>query len=301
LARKDLHAVIGILAGAGTVLALVAYRNRSAGNRIVSERHAKGESDHGVSDAGAERTAQQISTELDVVNGVTFICRILLTGTLLSGIIIWARLLNRGGAVPVADGSVNVPANYAWILFVVLTLGHRIYARHLVKSILAFWESAAGGPSGAQRVLEQIRSTPNMFVFGMVPRVRRKPGTNIYIMERSDPSTVFSYFALICFVVAMLPWYVTSSGSLQWATGWALWLPTAAALILSYLNWRYGGYWFIALSQLSLKKDEAELLSTLKRLKETEQQRKNPRFARPSSNLEDKSVSSISRRDPSCM
>jgi hypothetical protein len=224
-------------------------------------------------DRAADQTTYNRPQNLDgreIVSGVTFICRILLIGTVLSGIIIWARLLNRGGAVPVADGSVNVPANYAWILFVVLTIGHGIYSRHLVNLILAFWE-ASDSPDAGRRIFNEIKSTPNMFVFGLIPRVRRRPGTNIYIMERSDPSSVFSHFAAIAFLAAMLPWYVTASGSLRWAAGLALWLPVSVALILIYLNWKLASSWTIVLSQLTLEKPDARLLTAMREHREAVQ------------------------------
>lgn len=166
------------------------------------------------------------STEREIVNGVAFICRILLVGLLLASAVIFARMFGRGGAIAIANGSINVPANYAWIMFVALTLGHRLYSRHLVRNILLFWDSSGTVDDGV-RVFDEIRSRPNMFVFGLIPRVRttRRWRLKSYIMERSDPSSAFSHFALLLFLVSMLPWYITSYGDLRWSKGWALWLP----------------------------------------------------------------------------
>jgi hypothetical protein len=205
------------------------------------------------------------SVEREIVNGVALICRILLIGLLLGTAVIFARLFGRGGAIAFANGSINVPANYAWILFMVLTLGHRLYSWHLVRNILLFWESCST-VDGGKHVFNEIRSRPNMFVFGLIPRVRtkRRWKVTVYIMEQSDPSTIFSHFALLVFLVAMFPWYITSYGDLRWSKGWALWLPIIAALIIAERNWHYGGYWVIALSQLTVEKDQADMLILLK-------------------------------------
>lgn len=211
--------------------------------------------------------------ELEIINGVTFVCRILLVGLVLALSVVWARLFNHGGAAEIADSNINVPANYAWILFVILTFAHRIYSKHLISNVLTFWESNPDASKG-RRVFEQIRTHPNMFVFGLIPRVEKKRsmGRTNYLMDWSDPSTAFSHFALIAFLVSMLPWYITTGGDLKWATGWALWLPIIAALIIAWMNWSYAGAWIIALSQLTLEKDEAEYLISLQKPKHPEDQ-----------------------------
>ena len=206
------------------------------------------------------------SVEREIINGVVLICRILLIGLFLGAAVIFARPFGRGGAIAFANGSINVPANYAWILFVVLTLGHRLYSWHLIRNILLFWESS-GTVDDGRRIFDEVRSRPNMFVFGLIPRVRtkRRWKINVSIMEQSDPSTIFSHFALLVFLASMFLWYITSYGDLRWSKGWALWLPIVAALIIAERNWHYVGYWAIALSQLTVKKDQANMLILLKR------------------------------------
>jgi hypothetical protein len=213
--------------------------------------------------------------EAEIINGVAIICRILLVGVFLSGAVIFARLFGRGGAVAFASDSINVPANYAWTLFLVLTFGHRLYAEHLVRNILSYWSSESS-PDDGRRVFRIIRTNSNMFVFGLIPRVRTKrlPHLTGFIMEQGDPSRVFTYFALLAFLVSMFPWYLTANGDLRWSRGWALGLPIAAALIIAERNWRYGSYWIVALSQLTLEKDQACTLQRLKRHQDLVQLRK---------------------------
>lgn len=218
------------------------------------------------------------TSQEEIVNGVVIICRILLLGILLAAAVIFARLFGRGGAVAFASGSINVPANYAWILFLVLTLGHRLYAAHLVRNILSYWNSDSTVDDG-QNIFREIRVNQNMFVFGLIPRVRTKrlQRLTLFIMEHDDPSTAFTHFALLAFLISMFPWYITSNGDLRWSRGWALWLPIVAALIIAERNWRYGSYWIVALSQLTLEKGQASMLERLKRHQELIQQRNTAR------------------------
>ena len=214
------------------------------------------------------------SSEEEIINGVAIICRILLIGIFLAAAVIFARLFGRGGAIAFASGSINVPANYAWILFLVLTLGHRLYAAHLVRNILSYWDSDSTVDDG-RRVFREIRAKPNMFVFGLIPRVRTKRLWRLtrFIMERDDPSSAFTHFALLAFLISMFPWYITSNGDLRWSRGWALWLPITAALIIAERNWRYGSYWIVALSQLTVEKGQASMLERLNRHRKIIQQR----------------------------
>lgn len=207
---------------------------------------------------------ETVSNDTEIINGASIVCRILLIGSLLAAGIIWTRLFNRGGAIAVASGSVNVPANCAWILFLALTIGHRIYAGNLFRNVFTYWKSHTNPnddekpPDGGLKLFEQIRSQPNMFVFGLVPRRHVRPGSARTVMDWSDPSTMVSYFAVVAFLIAILPWYITGYVHLRWATGLALWLPIGAALFIAWLNWNAGTIWTSALSYLTLRRNEAE-------------------------------------------
>jgi hypothetical protein len=217
-------------------------------------------------------TADIDSAGQEIANAVTFISKILLTGLILAIVVIGARLFGRGGGVALAGSNINVPANYTWILFAVLTLGHIVYANYLIRIILQFWESHDA--KHGLRVFQLIKSSPNMFVFGLIPRTRTRAGGHLYVMDWSDPSTVFAHFAVLTFLASMLPWYVTAQGDLKWSGGLALWLPVAAGVILAFINWIYGGYWIIALSQLTIERDEAGYLADLKRRRDRQLQKK---------------------------
>ena len=187
--------------------------------------------------------------EEEIVNGVAFICRILLVGTAFGAAVIGVRLFSRGGAVAIASGSVNVPANYAWIIFAVLTLGHWTYERHLIRNIDELRDSR--DPKKCSETVNRIKSQPNsMFAFGLIPRRPLKNG-HFVPMDPSDPSAAFAFFALLVFLASMFPWYVTANGTLKWATGWALWLSIGAALILGLANWVLGTSWIVELSTLT--------------------------------------------------
>jgi hypothetical protein len=85
-------------------------------------------------------------------------------------------------------------------------------------------------------------------------------------MDRKDPSTIFSYLALLALLVSMLPWYVTANGALKWATGLWLLLPIVAAPFLGALNWIIATNWIVALSQLTVEKEKADHLNNWNKL-----------------------------------
>ena len=192
----------------------------------------------------------QLITGNEIANGAAFICRILLIGTALAAAVIGARLFGNGGKVAIASGAVNVPANWAWILFLVLTLGHGVYGFWLVRNIGIFREQHKNDPDCC-KLIERIRSEPNMFVFGLIPRLPLKQGKHLIPMSWKDPSTKFSYFALLTFLVSMLPWYVAANGALNWVTGSWFWVSLVAAVILALANWLLGTNWIFALSKLT--------------------------------------------------
>ena len=193
-----------------------------------------------------------------VRNGVAFIGRILLLGFVLAVSVVGSRLFNHGGGVAVANLNINVPANYIWIFFAALTLAHYLYASSLSQSIVRFWDSEES-TDRRRSLFEKITSDPNLFVFGLIPRSKPiKPGSRRYRMDGSDPSTWITILAMSVFVISMLPWYVTATGSLKWSTGWTLFIPLAAALMLGIANWLVGGIWLILLSQLTVEKCDAE-------------------------------------------
>ena len=175
------------------------------------------------------------SAEQEIVNAVTFISKILLTGVILAVLIIGARLFGHGGGVALAGSNVNVPANYAWILFVVLTLGHVVYARnYLIRIIIKFWESH-DCIKDRRKVFDKIRSSPNMFVFGLIPRVQRRAGGRLVIMGDSRGP----HQPLICPFCSSD--FLDINASLVCYGPWSSKMVRRIGAVVSYCGWRSPG------------------------------------------------------------
>jgi MFS family permease len=186
------------------------------------------------------------------------VARVLLTGSIVSLVVIIGKLFGRNEDLKVGD--ISIPLQYAWLVFVVLTIAHGFTASFLVLAIRRFIEGESSEDE-RQQIFDEVKAESNPFIYGLIPRsTPRRPGSRRYSMDKSDPSTWIAYFALILLVAAILPWHVGSDGSWEWSTNGKSWLLVALAMVLGAVNWLIGSVWVIVLSQLKESSEAAKAL-----------------------------------------
>ena len=75
----------------------------------------------------------------------------------------------------------------------------------------------------ASRVLQEVRKSDNLFLTGFVPRVRLasrvSSRVNVYIMEKTDPTSIVTYAAFVVIFLSLLPFRLAGR-HLYYSPGW---------------------------------------------------------------------------------
>jgi hypothetical protein len=149
--------------------------------------------------------------------------------------------------------NIHIRFTQAWILFVLLTIGH-LYVTILTCVSISRLFHQATAPDRA-RVFRQVAATGGLLVRGLLPRVTRRRlagGVYLYPMSVSDPSSWAAGLVAILMLVACARSGIGGSGRL---VSW-LWGAACAAC-----NWLIASYWIIGLSELVLTDPEQRLLA----------------------------------------
>jgi hypothetical protein len=185
--------------------------------------------------------------------------RILTLGVTLSIAAIIGRVF--GSEVPIAG--TQIPINYVCWAILGFSLAHSFSAFFFVRIMHIFWHAydAAAG----KHLFQELSLNSGAFFQGMVPRRPKKTGSHYYRISLDDPSGWLSYGSVLVVFVAALPWHL-QNGSLKWSAGWFLLIQILAAIVLPLANWLVGGFWVIALSELTFEKRDGQFHTMLDRL-----------------------------------
>jgi hypothetical protein len=163
-------------------------------------------------------------------------------------------------AVKIPGIGVDVSVNLAWAPLTALTIWHLFVGWSFLETLWALWENSDVRVGAADPALQHVFRTMTIdgkwFFRRMAPRaVPRRPGSRRYKMRLRDPSTVVSCVALLIGVVAVVPWHW--DGGFQFAGTTTLIVLSIVALVLAFANWTMGATWAVAISQLTVPRDQA--------------------------------------------
>lgn len=191
-----------------------------------------------------------LPTDVKIVVGyASKIGGILLAGGVLALVATGARAL---GLDQIEYHSLDIPLSYLWVLFMLGTFAHVIYARFIVTRLVDLHynsesERKTDSVARGQQVFDEIRTLDTLVLQGLMPRTEpTRPGSRIIKMSPKDLTTWVSLGLALVTVVALLPW--RWDHGLHFASiGVSLAYGAIAAIIVG-LNWWAGGYWIIRVS-----------------------------------------------------
>lgn len=182
-----------------------------------------------------------------IVTSAQNIGKVLYIGSGIAIVIVTIKLLTSQKSLQVSG--VTIAIDKAWVLFAAISVVHVFLAIFAVNEIEAYINILPTARD-LRAAFDQVASGENLFVHGLISRaVPKRPGSRVYQMHWSDPSTWVAYGGVIIFAVALLPWRLSTHG-LRWASGISFWFVILLAVVLIAINWWAGSIWLIHLSQL---------------------------------------------------
>lgn len=168
-----------------------------------------------------------------------------------------------GSKVPI--GGTEIPINHVCWAILALTLTHVFIAIFFIRIMHTFWHTHDA--TEGKQLFQELSLDSGAFFQGMVPRRPKSAGSHYYRISRDDPAGWLSYGSVLVVFIAILPWHL-QHGSLKWSTGWLLLVQVIASMLLPLINWLIGGFWVIALSELTFRRDEGQFHQMLDRLRD---------------------------------
>jgi hypothetical protein len=152
------------------------------------------------------------------------------------------------GIQTVSISNISLPIKYVWIIYVLFTIFHFIYTQTFESSVRQFWRLTE--PNEYCSLYKDITTEEGYFMRGMEPRVLSKT-SNVAPMG-NDLSTWLSHITAILLFVAL--WRTVQLDISPW-------LDKIIVIGLTLINWIIGSRWAIVLSELTIEKKYARILS----------------------------------------
>ncbi len=184
--------------------------------------------------------------EAAVVENAKWVNRVLVGGAAIAGSIIVLKL---SGVQSFQWSKLSFRTDLAWLVFLVITVAHAYAAWLLVGSAHSLWRARSAIHSS--RAFQRVSKTGGLFLRGLLPRTdyrRTVLGYYRYQMRWRDPTTWISLMAGLAVAVAIAPFDFVD---LPRAIG-----PAGLAIALPFVNWKLGANWAIAVSELSLHRED---------------------------------------------
>jgi len=187
-----------------------------------------------------------------VTNNSKWVDKVLWGGLILAGTIVLLKLNNKTSFEWV---DIEFNTHKAWLILSLFTLAHLYTTWLLIRAIIRFW--TVSSEAECQATFAKVTSSGGLLVRGLIPRTERV--RNLYKMKWSDPTTIVSHLAALLLIPAIVPFDFSDQ------TQFYKYLGIAVAVMI--INWLIGSSWAVALSQLTVKHDEAYYLLRLARRK----------------------------------
>lgn len=152
-------------------------------------------------------------------------------------------------------GEVEIPTNNAWLVFIVLSLVHRVTSGLFFESLYKYRRRCFDTESA--QLFEELTSSGPILFRGMLTRRPIKEGSKFYVLSAKDLTTWVFYTLGCVFLFACFPLDTKTIVS-----------NVTFALMSVYLlvwNWLIGSKWSIALGEMALSRGKTFYYSNTRR------------------------------------
>jgi hypothetical protein len=188
---------------------------------------------------------------------ILWLARMYAAFTVLALTVLAARLVGIG---QFSILGLEVPMDGFTGISVLATLVH-FYRARWIRSLLLLVSVDQSDGLQVGRILQEVRKSDSLFLRGFIPRVRLgatlRNRVNVYVMEKTDPTSIVTYGANFITFFALLPFRV-SSGHLLYSGGWPGICLTLAAPLFCVANWQAACQWLIPFSMMSIRSPDEE-------------------------------------------